>query len=553
MTEPDRDPAAPAPPPNRPRVRVRAPILDLEASRVKDETPPAPPPQEPPAEEPPGAAAEAGLSASAAPETAPGSQPGVPVEPAATEPGPRPSSLPPGRILAADELAARAAPGDDRTARETPAGPEAPVAPAAGAGEPPARTRKGVGFGGLLAASLLGGVIGAGLGLAGDRVWRARSGDPVEGRLTRLEQRAGGDPSADATAGIERRLGSLEGALKEASERARAAEAAAAAASARAGEALARPVSAASEAAPPGPDPRLDELAKRLEAVEARLAERTSAEQGAAGATDRRDAERDERLAALERKLQESAAADATRGEALQKRLVQQERRFEEQDRRLAAQSQEAQQRLAAAAQAIEARLADVTKLATAGREEPVARASGRLALAEGIARALRDGEPYAPALTALRRVGVDDKTAAALAPFAESGAPKPADLAREFRALADRVRAERRAAVAEAAPASWEDRLRSMADALVKVRPVQSEDAARAPGEAADPFAATAGALDRGDLAGAARAWDALPEPARQAGPAFGTRLKQRAEAAEAARSLTREALAAFQSATAQ
>ena len=77
------------------------------------------------------------------------------------------------------------------------------------------------------------------------------------------------------------------------------------------------------------------------------------------------------------------------------------------------------------------------------GRDREELRATARLALTDWIGRALRDGAPYAPALASLRRFGAQGEGVTALEPFAATGAPKAADLAREFRSIADRLRAQ--------------------------------------------------------------------------------------------------------------
>lgn len=534
MTKPDSDPVGNSTPSSRSRGRGPGPILDLERSRVKDETPPAAAPPEGSASE---TAGPVGSSASQAP---------------------------------AGEFAAASS------------GPEAGLSSATGSGSndaspnakrprDPASPARGGGFGRLLGASLLGGVIGAGLGLAGERAWREHAGDPVQARLAQIEQRTQSTPWRDAVGALERRVAAAEAALKEASDRAREAQSAAGAAAARAEEAANRPPP---EAPPPPPAPdtaAIEQLTSRLSALEAEMRSGAQARNGGIETLERRLAEQDGRLAAIDARLADAAKADAARDEALQSRLSDAERRVEAQDGRLAALSQEGQQRataltqsvdqrlgalsqegqqrVAALTQSVDARVADLARTVAQGQGREEVRATARLAVAERIARALHDGEPYAPALASLRRLGAQGDGIAALEPFAASGAPKAADLARAFRPVADRLRAESRTNPDAGASASWKDRLRQLAGSVVTVRPLDG-DAGTGP-RPADPVAAVASALDRGDISAAAKAWDEIPEPARQDAREFGTRLKQRAAAEEAVEGVSRDTLASLDAST--
>ncbi len=93
--------------------------------------------------------------------------------------------------------------------------------------------------------------------------------------------------------------------------------------------------------------------------------------------------------------------------------------------------------------------------------------------------------------------------------------------------------------------------KLLSMADGLVQVRKVDA--AAPAEGNGAAPEEAVQAALDRGDLAGAAKAFDALPQEAKAQAGDFGNTLAARAKASEASRALTASAFQALPAPAAQ
>ncbi len=83
------------------------------------------------------------------------------------------------------------------------------------------------------------------------------------------------------------------------------------------------------------------------------------------------------------------------------------------------------------------------------------------------------------------------------------------------------------------------------MADGLVQVRKVDAGSPAE--GTAAAPEEAVQAALDRGDLAAAASAFEALPPEAKAQAGDFGKTLAARAKAAQAAGSLTASAFGAL------
>ena len=383
---------------------------------------------------------------------------------------------------------------------------EPPVAPSS------APRRRG-GFASLLAASIVGGVIGAGATYLADHYWQRQrgAGDPaLQARLTQLDERTTGVARQDAVRGLEQRVGTVAGDVARLSDRLRATEEAAKAATARADEALNRPAPAAATApSAPTPAPQadtaaVDALAARLEALEARLRERGEANASAA----------------------QSATQSAQNATQTAQTAAQQA------------------QSAAQAAQSIEARLADLDRrLAEVSRQAvqrtSEAAASVRIAAATQLVSALREGAPYAPVLAALKSAGVDAAKLAPLESYAQAGAPTAAALRRDFAQVSDRIRRE-----AQQPPADLGDRLWRMFDKVVTVRPIEEAGSQGIPGA----LARIDEALARGAFSEAAAAWDTLPEPARRASEDFARRLKQRAAADEAARTLSAEALSGLE-----
>jgi hypothetical protein len=383
---------------------------------------------------------------------------------------------------------------------------EPPVAPTSA-------PRRGGGFASLLAASIVGGVIGAGATYLADHYWQRQrgAGDPaLQARLTQLDERTTGVARQDAVRGLEQRVGTVAGDVARLSDRLRATEEAAKAATARADEALNRPAPAAATApSAPTPAPQadtavVDALAARLEALEARLRERGEANASAA----------------------QSATQSAQNATQTAQTAAQQA------------------QSAAQAAQSIEARLADLDRRLGEVSRQAVQRtseaaASVRIAAATQLVGALREGAPYAPVLAALKSAGVDAAKLAPLESYAQAGAPTAAALRRDFAQVSDRIRRE-----AQQPPADLGDRLWRMFDKVVTVRPIEEAGSQGIPGA----LARIDEALARGAFTEAAAAWDALPEPARRASEDFARRLKQRAAADEAARTLSAEALSGLE-----
>jgi len=190
---------------------------------------------------------------------------------------------------------------------------------------------------------------------------------------------------------------------------------------------------------------------------------------------------------------------------------------------------------------ALEAALASPKSASRAPPEEGVAsKDSPALAVvAEALADNLRNGRPFPLEESALERLGVPEARLAPLKPLADHGAPTPASLAADFRALAPAVLAS----VAAAPKEGVMNRLMANMSKVVTVTPV---------GETAgdDPAALVSqieGALDHGDVARALGAWDRLPDPAKQASKDWAVAARTRQSAQGAAQNLVAEAMAAL------
>lgn len=485
---------------------------------------------------------------------------------------------------------ASAKPGPTPTASPAPAAsPKPGVSPApslsSAAAVPPAAKARG-GFGSLAAAGLIGGVIGAGLLFAAEKAGVGGEAGRVaalDQKIAGIDQRLGTFVPKDALAPLDKRVATAEASAKQALDKASA------------------PPQAAGEAAvPQDVAARLDNLDQRLSALTeepgrdagatagmgvaqaegtkqlAELDSRVKALESAApaaGADDAKAKETADAIAALksemESRTKQNADADAALGQklaSLQQSLDAKVQAATESVQAATEASRKAaeagQSQAAEAAKAVDRRLAEQgDKIATLDKgladRAPTAtvQAALRVVVADRVASALASGTPYAEPLATLRKLDPSAQDQAeALAPFAEKGAPTTAQLAGTFRGIADRIAQARQAAKVKAASESGDFRtkLLSMADGLVQVRKVES-GAAETNGATAAPEEAVQAALDRGDLAGAAKAFDALPPEAKAQAGDFGQTLAARAKAAGASQALTAAAFQALPAPAAQ
>jgi hypothetical protein len=163
----------------------------------------------------------------------------------------------------------------------------------------------------------------------------------------------------------------------------------------------------------------------------------------------------------------------------------------------------------------------------------------GRMAVAVAVLNvALERGEPFAAELAAVKSLAADPKLVTPLEPFAASGVPTAAALARELTALMPALHA---AAAPPPRDGSFLDKLQSNAQKLVRIRPLDE-----APGIDPAAILARIGArAARGDVAGALADLAELPPAGRAPAGAWIEKAKARSAAVESSRQLAADALA--------
>ena len=179
-------------------------------------------------------------------------------------------------------------------------------------------------------------------------------------------------------------------------------------------------------------------------------------------------------------------------------------------------------------------------KIARAVRGSEADRA-GRLAfVATSLRSAVERGDPFAQELAAAKSLAPDGSVLAPLEPFATTGVPRAAMLARELSQLSGPILS---AAGTTPRDGGILDRLQQNAERLVRIRPISE-----APGE--DPAAIVARAeakASRGDIAGALSDLSQLPEPARAPAQAWVKKAEAQVAALAVARKLADNAIGAL------
>ena len=189
--------------------------------------------------------------------------------------------------------------------------------------------------------------------------------------------------------------------------------------------------------------------------------------------------------------------------------------------------------RLATLEQALKSSEARVA--VTAGADK-----AGRLAfVAVALRSTVERGDPFVQELAAVRPLVTDATALGPLEPFAASGVPRAAALARELSSLT----APMLAAAGGAPRDGFIDRLQANAERLVRIRPINE-----APGD--DP-ATVIGRADvkaaHGDLSGAVAELGSLPAAVRAPAQGFIARAQAREAALSAARKLADDAVGAL------
>jgi hypothetical protein len=161
-----------------------------------------------------------------------------------------------------------------------------------------------------------------------------------------------------------------------------------------------------------------------------------------------------------------------------------------------------------------------------------------RLALAAtALAAAVARGDAFAPELATVTALGADPKATAALAPFAATGVPSAAALARELAAIAPSLRPAADAPAGE----SFLHKLQLNAEKLVRVRPLDGA----AGSDSAAIVARVEGKAARADVAGALAELAQLPPAARAPAEAWIKKAQAREATVAASRRLAADTLA--------
>jgi hypothetical protein len=172
-----------------------------------------------------------------------------------------------------------------------------------------------------------------------------------------------------------------------------------------------------------------------------------------------------------------------------------------------------------------------------AGADTAARRALAALALRDAVAR----GGSYAAELAVLTALGADAKTVAALNPFAESGVPPDAAMAKEMGALLPSLIAA--AGIDASRSGGFFEKLQANAGRLVRIHPVD----APAGGDPASILARIEVKAAHGDVAGIERELASLPAKARALAEPWSNKLAARNAAIAAARQLAADSAAAL------
>jgi len=285
----------------------------------------------------------------------------------------------------------------------------------------------------------------------------------------------------------------------------------------------------ASRAPPPSADPKaLDEVAGRVAKLEAA---------GAAPPVSASDPALAARVATLATELKALAEAVGALGRRSDEALAVGREARVRADAGAAELAELAQKPPAAVERSEVEALAN--RVAAVERDEKAAERADRavrLALAATALNAtVERGDAFAAELAPAKALGADPKLLAALEPFARSGVPAAATLARQFSALAPALQA-----AGVPPPEGVLGRLQLNAEKLVRIRRVDE-----APGsDAAAVVARSEAKASRGDLAGAVAELTQLAPNARAPAEAWIKSAQARIAAIDASRRLASDAL---------
>jgi hypothetical protein len=291
-------------------------------------------------------------------------------------------------------------------------------------------------------------------------------------------------------------------------------------------------------ATPPQTSPTMPDLSARFDKIEQAIeAQRTEpAVGGRIAGVEAQAKSLGDGIAALQRRVDEIAAS----GQSAAKQAD------------TALNAAEAAKSASEAANKIEVQRSDLDALASrimalesavkglAAATVPVDRAARLTVAAEALRATVERGAPYQPELASLRALGVDQKATAPLEPFAASGVPSAAALARELDALTPALQ---QASEPEPSDATFLGRLKANAEKLVRITPAGTP----AGNDPAAVLARIRFDAAHGDIAAALTAIDALPDSAKSLTAAWSKKAAAREAALAASRQIAADALAAL------
>jgi len=193
--------------------------------------------------------------------------------------------------------------------------------------------------------------------------------------------------------------------------------------------------------------------------------------------------------------------------------------------------------RIMALESAVKGLAAVTAPLTSSGADDRAARLT---IAAEALRAAVERGAPYQSELSSLKALGVDPKKTEALEPFAGSGVPSAASLARELEAL---VPALQDASEPRSGDTTFVERLKSNAQKLVRITPLNAP-AGNDPQAVVDRIRLDAA---HADIGAALADINALPDAAKPLAAAFIKKAAAREAALTASRQIAAEALAAL------
>ena len=193
--------------------------------------------------------------------------------------------------------------------------------------------------------------------------------------------------------------------------------------------------------------------------------------------------------------------------------------------------------RIMALESAVKGLAAVTAPLTSSGADDRAARLT---IAAEALRAAVERGAPYQSELSSLKALGVDPKKTEALEPFAGSGVPSAASLARELEAL---VPALQDASEPRSGDTTFVERLKSNAQKLVRITPLNAP-AGNDPQAVVDRIRLDAA---HADIGAALADINALPDAVKPLAAAFIKKAAAREAALTASRQIAAEALAAL------